>query len=479
LSVKIKFALQGSRRKARSGLLFKAGITTGMLILLLSIGCDRGQVDVDDSWRQKDKQIEEKPSKECVVGEVPADRLLRVFLSEESEVSLKGKAPGYGFETASFAIRNAETGEQLSEIPTGESCRISRSGGRWLIKSADGTDVWLGEAWAGCLELEFGIGHEDKNKNTETVCSISSVSAGKTEDWRGYRGSIRLVAWSLERFAVVNDVDIEEYLQGVVGSEVYSSWPDSALEAQSIASRSYASYYKQCRGNSRPESDNYWDIGSDQGSQVYGGVSRENVRISQAVKRTAGVVLAYGPLGQRRLFPAYYSAVCGGHTQDATVVFGDSIEPLSGCECGYCGKVAPKERYRWADVSIAKSVVNSRLVKKYPPLSEIGRIVSISVAERSSYGRATLISLRGAGGRRRLLKAEEFRQAVSSSKEQLLSSWYSIADTGGSWRFENGRGWGHGVGLCQWGSYQMGLEGKSCLDILQYYYRHAALVRAY
>jgi len=451
--------------------------------LLLSIGCDRGQVDLDDSWRQESQQVKKKPpkKKEYIVGETPADRLLRVFLSEESEVSIKGKASGYGAGNSSFWIRNAGTGEQLLEISASQSCRISRSGGRWLIKSADGADVWLGEAAARCLVLGFGIGREDNNKNTETICSISSISAGKAEDWRGYRGSIRLVAWSLTRFAVVNDVDIEEYLQGVVSSEVYSSWPDSVLEAQSIASRSYAFYHKQCQGDTGPDGNSniYWDIGSDQGSQVYGGVSKEHVRVSQAVKRTAGVVLTYGPLGERRLFPAYYSAVCGGHTQDAEVVFGDSVEPLSGCECGYCSRSAPKEKYLWADVSIAKSVVNSRLLKKYPPLSEIGRIVSISVAERSSYGRATQISLRGASGRRRLLQAEKFRQAVSGGKEQLLSSWYSIADTGGSWRFENGRGWGHGVGLCQWGSYQMSLEGKSCLEILGYYYRQAVLVRAY
>jgi stage II sporulation protein D len=462
-------------------LLLKAGITTGMLMLLLSIGCDRGPAELDSSWRQEDRQVKKKPlkKKEYIVGETPADSLLRVFLSEETEVAIKGKALSYGVGAVCFEIRNAKTGEQLSEIPAGQTCRISLIGGKWLIKSAEGVGAWSGEAAAGALELGFGIGHEDKNKNTETVCSISSVSNGIAKDWRGYRGSIRLVAWSLERFNVVNDVDIEEYLQGVVGSEVYSNWPESVLEAQSIAARSYAFYYKQCRDSSRPGGSSYWDLGSDQGSQVYGGVSKENVRVSQAIKRTAGVVLTYGPLGARKLFPTYYSAVCGGHTQDAEAVFGDSIEPLSGCECDYCGKSAPKERYRWADVSIAKNVVNERLLKRYKDLSELGRIVSISVAERSSYGRATLISLRGASGRRRLLKAEEFRQAVSSSKEPLLSSWYDITDSGASWRFEHGRGWGHGVGLCQWGSYQMGLEGKSCLDILQYYYRHAALVRAY
>jgi len=455
-----------------------------MLVLLLSIGCDRGQVDVDDSWRPKSRQIEKTPpkKKEYIVGETPVDRTLRVFLSEENEVSLKGKASGYGAGGGSFRIRDAGTGEQLLEISAGQWCRVSRSRGRWLIKSADGADVWLGDAAARCPVLGFGIGRDNNNKNVETICSISPVSYGAAKDWRGYRGSIRLVAWSLTRFAVVNDVDIEEYLQGVVGSEIYSNWPDSVLEAQSIASRSYAFYHKQCLSDAGPDGNSnniYWDIGSDQGSQVYGGVSKEHVRVSQAVKRTAGMVLTYGPLGQRKLFPTYYSAVCGGHTQDAKVVFGDSIEPLSGCECGYCSRSAPKGKYLWADVSIAKSVVNSRLVKKYPPLSEIGRIVSISVAERSSYGRVTQISLRGAGGRRRLLQAEKFRQAVSGGKEQLLSSWYSIADTGGSWRFENGRGWGHGVGLCQWGSYQMGLEGKSCPEILGYYYRQAVPVRAY
>ena len=107
------------------------------------------------------------------------------------------------------------------------------------------------------------------------------------------------------------------------------------------------------------------------------------------------------------------------------------------------------------------------------------KIKYIKITGRSDNGRIEKVKLTGRSGRTYEMDAESFRLGLSSKDKPLLSSWYQLVDAGGAWRFEDGRGWGHGVGMCQCGSQQMARLGKDCVAILQHYYPESVLVRAY
>ena len=160
-------------------------------------------------------------------------------------------------------------------------------------------------------------------------------------------------------------------------------------------------------------------------------------------------------------------------------MFGENLPPLKGTSCPYCGKVAKPKYYRWSGLTIAKEEVSRRLIKRFSSLAILDSIIDIKVAARSNYGRVEKLELIGQNGEKRNIRAEDFRLAISTKEKPLLSSWYKLTDGSKVWRFDDGRGWGHGVGMCQCGSQQMALLGKDSIAILKHYYPQALLVRAY
>ena len=130
-------------------------------------------------------------------------------------------------------------------------------------------------------------------------------------------------------------------------------------------------------------------------------------------------------------------------------------------------------------MSIPKSTASDRLIERYPELAELGKIEKVTVLAVSDYGRVEKLELSGSSGKTKRIGAVDFRLAVSGKETPLRSSWYRLVDGGDRWQFEGGRGFGHAVGLCQYGSEQMGKEGKDCVEILNFYYPQAVLLRAY
>lgn len=428
-----------------------------LLVLAFCSSCDRGGAVVPGStgnsslsarsqhWIETFRRQKAKPSGVNI----------RVFLfkTDQADISCLGD---------SISIWNPAEEKEILRLSGPIKCRWDRDKDKWIIsqsaqkKSAAAPDKYeLVNA-----VIEFRPGPE------------GILALGK-DKLIPYRGVLRCLSRRDDQFALVNVVDIEDYLLGVVGAEVYAYWHKPTLRAQSVASRTYALY--QMRGNDEKD----WDIGSNQASQMYGGLTKESSRVTQSVKETCGVVLAYGSKGKEKIFPTYYSAICGGHTQNAAPVFGQALEPLAGQGCRFCQSVAPTQRYRWPDVTIDKKKVSDRLIKRYPVLTTLKKIINISFVGTSDYGRAEKVKLTGSNGRHEYIRGEDFRLAISTAEKPLLSSWFTLVDAGDAWRFENGHGWGHGVGLCQYGSWQMARQGNNCVQILQHYYAGAVLVRAY
>ncbi len=293
-----------------------------------------------------------------------------------------------------------------------------------------------------------------------------------------YRGKLRLIlnrdANSLD---AINLVPLEAYLAGVTGAEMPGYWEPAALQAQTIAARTYCLYIKKQFGSNRN-----WDVTQTAANQVYLGAGAESALIWETIDKTRGQVLVCGGNDGIDVFPTYYSSSCGGHTENSTNVFGDSFEPLVGVPCPYCKDVAKPSFFFWPTVQLDKTIVTNNLLRRYSKLEQLGEITEITSAEQSNYGefsRLTMVKLVGSSGKSELLRAEDFRLAIDSTGRKLKSAIFQIAKTPDNWVFLSGRGCGHGVGMCQCGAEAMARQGKNSKQILFYYYPGSNIVNIY
>ncbi len=287
---------------------------------------------------------------------------------------------------------------------------------------------------------------------------------------KDYRGKLKLIVNpDGNSFDVINLVPPEPYLAGVVGAEMPGYWEPEALKAQAITARTYCFYIKKRFGANRE-----WDMKQTAAHQVYRGLSAESAQIWQAVNETKGQVISCKQSdGHEDIFPAYYSSTCGGHTENSKNVFGDSFETLIGVPCPYCQDVAKPKFFFWPMIQFDKADVTARLLQRYSQLKQLGEITNITVAGQSDYGefsRLTKIKLIGSTGKSDFLRAEDFRLAIDPTGRKLRSTICQIIKLSDKWAFFSGRGWGHGVGMCQCGAQGMARDGKSTKQILSYYY---------
>jgi stage II sporulation protein D len=294
-----------------------------------------------------------------------------------------------------------------------------------------------------------------------------------------YRGNLTLLVLpdgaGLE---VINTLPLEPYLAGVIGAEMPSYWETEALRAQTIASRTYSLYIKRRFG-----ADRQWDVRRTQANQVYRGLSAESATIWEAIRATQGKVLTVrNSAGEDEIFAAYFSSTCAGHTENSQNVFGDRSPALDGVACSYCAGVSRRSFLVWPKVSIPVEQVNQRIVDRYPKLSELEGIATIEPTRLSEYPglqRITQVRLTGPNGKTNTLRAEDLRLAIDPTGRKLKSACFVIRRENGAFVFDEGKGYGHGVGLCQYGAEGMAREGFSCESILQFYFPGSHLRQYY
>lgn len=271
-------------------------------------------------------------------------------------------------------------------------------------------------------------------------------------DKKRFRGIIDIIRTGDLKLMVVNHLDLEKYLYGVMHHEVPHYWPMEALKAQAITARTFALYRK---GIMR---DRDYDVTSDIYSQVYGGRSGERWRTTRAVKSTEGKILAY----KGKVLPAYYHSICGGHTEDAEKVFGINLAPLRGRECHFCRGA---KRMRWK-AKFSYKQIEERL-NKYG--IKVKGMNFIAEGKRDKSGRLETIKIKDAEGEKEI-PGYKFRLALDPNL--IKSTNFDVKITKKGIIF-NGSGWGHGVGMCQWGAFGMARRRHNYKKILEYYYPEA------
>jgi stage II sporulation protein D len=290
---------------------------------------------------------------------------------------------------------------------------------------------------------------------------------------------------------VVEHVGVETYLPGVLEKELYGSWHPEAFRAQAVAARSYA------LDRIHRFAPRAYDLNADTRSQAYVGLATAAKPIN-AVRDTRGLVLAY----RNHLVTAYYSAACGGAGQDAAIAFDGetAIPPLASQTHGPC--CAASNRFRWGPITRDRSTLSQRLLawalaqKPVHPLAALLRdsagraqpLGNIAVTARSASGRPARFTLVNLRGQTLDLNVEQFRFACNfegaglpplAPADKLPSSHCDITITPAAVVFAHGQGFGHGVGLCQWGAQNLAQRGQPHPQILQFYYPDATLARLY
>ncbi|ESA37193.1 hypothetical protein N836_04145 [Leptolyngbya sp. Heron Island J] len=263
---------------------------------------------------------------------------------------------------------------------------------------------------------------------------------------RWYRGKVKLVPVD-GGVTAVNYVNIDAYLYSVVGSEMPASWPQEALRSQAVAARSYALYQKN-----RASRDLFYDLNSTQVSQVYKGLEGEATSTQSAVDATRGKVLTHGG----KVIEAVFHSSSGGHTENSEHVWSKAVPYLKGVPD--FDQNAPVYSWR-AQFSLEE--VGARI--GYP-----GTIQAVEVLSRTPQGRANRMTIIGNAGTL-TITGSTFRQKLGlrSTKFDLAVSPTSISVAG--------NGFGHGIGMSQWGARGMAERGQQYRDILTHFYNGTQL----
>ncbi len=355
----------------------------------------------------------------------------------------------------------------------GEAVRRGFLGGRVPVIHTNRLTRWKAKCRKGQVEL---VGSDGEGKLFDAVAWVESPSGFVTVGaGLRLRDSLQIRALPREEGCeLVNSVDVEKYLEGLVNSEFSSKWSREAIDAQVIAARTYA--YHQMRAARANRAASY-DVESSVKDQVYEGVHKEDARAAQSVARTRDLILSAdaggGPI------KAFYHSTCGGQTELPTSVWGRGSTGFTRrVPCPYC-KVSP--RFRWnieaSSAQLKERILGALPASSLPDYVRGGELESVSIAERHPSGRASkLVSKwRWKGMSLRWdFTAVQLRSWVGLSK--MLSTWFDLSQmSDGRWKI-SGRGFGHGVGMCQWGAKVMGEKGQKMADILRHYYPDARLV---
>ncbi|WP_232278990.1 SpoIID/LytB domain-containing protein [Geotalea uraniireducens] len=265
---------------------------------------------------------------------------------------------------------------------------------------------------------------------------------------KSYRGIIEVMPAD-KGVLVVDELPLEDYLVGLINCEISSQWPIEAVKAQAIIARSYAVYQKAARKNA------LYHLESSVMDQVYEGCDMEDSRAIRGVKETAGEVLVYNGA----VIQAFYHSNCGGHTEASENVWGFALPYLSGVDCKYC---LTSPSVKW-EQSISLKKLESQLRSSGYPVSGLK---DIKPGSRNKSGRLQDLTLVSAKGRS-VISAVNFRKTIGYSV--IKSTNFDVRISGDDALF-SGVGFGHGVGLCQWGAKQRASDGFDYREILFYYY---------
>jgi stage II sporulation protein D len=355
--------------------------------------------------------------------------------------------------------------------------RIFEADGASLVAEGEVDEAWRFEQRGARLRAVRPDGATTDYHESPLIVRPAAWGGFVVHGRRRYRGEL-LVHATEGGITVVNHLGVDDYLKGVVPLEIGMErrMDDfAAVEAQAVAARSYA-YIRLGRDPRR-----LYDLRPTVADQAYGGVNAETSVATRAVESTAGLVMKY----DGRLVNAPYHSTCGGSTAEAPEVWPTGSEPflqrvsdrVPGSDRFYCD-ISP--RFRWS-----RELSGDRLdaaVRRYlrdyasVPARGAGAVRSVSIVNRTASGRVGAVEITTASGSY-TVRGNDARFVLRAPEAEILnSSWFAVESVpDGSGRVARitlrGAGFGHGVGMCQWGAIGRARAGEDFRTILATYFR--------
>ncbi|MEL7351567.1 MAG: SpoIID/LytB domain-containing protein [Cyanobacteria bacterium P01_A01_bin.116] len=305
------------------------------------------------------------------------------------------------------------------------------------------------------ITIEADAGEVDLTNGGQTLAESSSFWLEPSDDgfvWIGdkwYRGRV-MVTLENGELTAINYVALEDYLYSVVGSEMPTSWPQAALQSQAVAARSYA-LYKRARTRNP-----LYDVDATTKYQAYKGLEQEHPNTIQAVDTTQSQVVTHNG----EVIEAIFHSSSGGFTENAGDVWSSDVPYLQGVED--FDQNAPV--FSWE-----KTFPLSEFSDK---IGDIGEVTSIGTPQLTQRGRVASITINGEEGAE-VLRGRDVRSALG-----LRSTRFTIdLDPDTEQVTISGFGFGHGVGMSQWGARSLAEQGWSFEQILQHYYQSTAIAQ--
>ena len=463
----------------------------------------------------------EKILQECAIDEVLAQEIAeKIVLDNVSAEKRDGKA------------QNSTPTVTVGIVSTQE-IKFSLNG----AYSVDGIEV---EGAQVATMVEKGIFWNETTHNKlifkplsdDSSFTIEDVTIGVDFHWnrkenQTFRGTLWLII-NDGKILVINELSVEQYLESVISSEMSATSSLELLKAHAVISRSWL--LAQIEGkkmiseaeNSKESIQNLkfkiqnsslirwydredhalFDVCADDHCQRYQGITRiTNPLVAEAVRATSGQILTYSSpekntsggnqKGLSSICDTRFSKCCGGRTEEFQYCWEDTVKPyLTSVECPYChtqdaalirqvlndyDQETP-DFYEWTE-TIDSDQIAQWLRTKHN--IDLGEIIDLIPLERGKSGRIWKLKIVGTEGSFTIGKELEIRRTLSDT--HLKSSWFEVE------KLENhprkfrlkGRGWGHGVGLCQIGAAVMGEDGKNYNQILKHYYKNAEIKTIY
>jgi len=457
----------------------------------------------EDDFRRLTPEVAVSILRECGLGETEFAEVVQRMKDTPLKKEQNRQTPSFFGRKEPQVTVGIVSGQQIAfTLNAPYSAKGSDITGDQVVEFSEGAILWRGQQYR---ELLFTPQQPDAS------FSLRDVTIGVNFHWerkqtQTFNGSLRLVVES-DQITAINELPVERYLTSVISSEMSATSSLQLLKAHAVISRSWLlaqidkrrklqdggsnNFFSFTRKDDElirwydREDHTIFDVCADDHCQRYQGITNaDNPSVVEAIRETRGQILMYD--GQ--ICDTRFSKSCGGRSEEFQYCWEDTPKPyLVSVPCPYCDtrdrKVLQQvlndydqetpDFYRWT-VEYTQEELTELVNRKLK--IDLGEIQDLVPLERGKSGRIWKLQIVGSKRTFTIGKELEIRRTLSET--HLYSSAFDVEKKGDRFIL-HGKGWGHGVGLCQIGAAVMGEQGKPYDDILLYYYKNAEIKKIY
>lgn len=331
------------------------------------------------------------------------------------------------------------------------------------------------KTYPGSVKLKFdceSLSTSLRKKNPVLLASLKSQTGLINWNDSRYRGEFALIGNDSKKSGcdLINKVSLEDYINSLLAKEMRSDWPAEALKAQAVAARTYA-YQKIVSKQVSKDlgREAYYDVENSEKHQVTGSFSDETNSTARATRQTSGEVLT---LENGKITPIFFHSKCGGKTLTPDQVWAHAVDGYESVNCPFCHNHGMKPWKISLKEDDFKSYVDRTLRSFHKDkLASNGKVIKI-VPDNKNHSRLRFYE----GDELKVVQKSRLRSLMGRSSAP--SNYYQIEKKGKEVILE-GKGFGHNVGMCQFGAFELAKRGYTYKQILAHYFPNHKIQKIY